>query len=89
MIDIKAFCSPLSARWIIRILEANPNEDSWVQLPRFFLRVLDIECLNFKFNFDDSVLFSREQSILLFYRQASEYYNKALVGLNIVYFQEH
>ena len=79
MIDIKAFCSSLSASWIIQILEANPDEDKWVQLPRFFLRVLDIERLNFAFNFDESVLFSGEQSILLFYRQALAYYNKALL----------
>ena len=70
MIDMKAFCSSLSASWIIRILEANPDEDNWVQLPRFFLEVLDIEGLNFKFNFDNSVLFSEMLRIPLFYRQA-------------------
>ena len=80
MIDMKAFCSSLSASWIIRILEANPDEDNWVQLPRFFLGVLDIEGLNFKFNFDDSVLFSEMLRILFFYRQALKYYNKVFVS---------
>ena len=80
MIDMKAFCSSLSASWIIRIIEANSDEDNWVQLPRFFLRILDTEGLNFKFNFDDSVLFSEMLRIPLFYRQALKYYNKALVS---------
>ena len=43
MIDIKAFCSSLSASWIIRILEANPDGDIWAQIPRFFLGILDIK----------------------------------------------
>ena len=51
-----------------------------VQLPRLFLRVLDIEGLNFRFNFDDSALFSEIRRIPLFYRQALKYYNKALVS---------
>ena len=76
---IKAFCHSLSASWIIRILEGNPDEDNWVQLPRFFLKMLDIEGLNFKFNFDESVSFPDAQRIPLFYRQAFTYYNKALV----------
>ena len=79
MINIKAFCHSLSASWIIRILEGNPDEDNWVQLPRFFLKMLDIEGLNFKFNFDESVSFPDAQRIPLFYRQAFTYYNKALV----------
>ena len=35
MINIKAFCHSLSASWIIRILEGNPDEDNFVQLPKF------------------------------------------------------
>ena len=81
VINTKAFCHSLvSASWIIRILEANPDEDNWVQLPRFFLKILDIEGLNFKFNFDESVSFPDAQRILVFHRQAFIYYNKALVS---------
>ena len=65
---------------IIRILEANPDEDDWIQIPRFFLRALDIKGLNFKFNFDDSVLFFEMRGIPLVYRQALKYYNRALVS---------
>ena len=79
MINTKAFCHSLLASWIIRILEGNPDEDNWVQLPRFLLKMLDIEGLNFKFNFDESVSFPDAQRIPLFYRQAFTYYNKALV----------
>ena len=42
--------------------------------------MLDIEGLNFKFNFDESVSFPDAQRIPLFYRQAFTYYNKALVS---------
>ena len=42
--------------------------------------MLDIEGLNFKFNFDESVSFPDVQRISLFYRQAFTYYNKALVS---------
>ena len=63
VINIKAFCHSLSASWIIRILEGNPDEDNWVQLPKFFLKMLDIEGLNFKFNFDESVSFPDDQRI--------------------------
>ena len=28
MIDMKTFCSSLSVSWIIRMLEANPDEDN-------------------------------------------------------------
>ena len=37
MIDTKLFFDSLHARWITRILEADPDGDSWVQIPRLLL----------------------------------------------------
>ena len=79
MIDVRVFCNSLSASWITRILEANPNQDSWVQLPRYSLDTVDIQGLYFRFNFDERVFFPDIQRIPLFYRQAFVNYNKAFV----------
>ena len=80
MIDVRVFCNSLSASWITRILEANPNQDSWVQLPRYFLGTVDIQGLYFRFNFDERVFFPDIQRIPLFYKQAFVNYNKAFVS---------
>ena len=79
MINVKAFLNALLANWITRILKADPNRDSWVQLPKQFLTIVDVEGLNLRYNFDDSGIFPEIQTIPRFYKLAFEYYNKAFV----------
>ena len=63
MINIQAFFNSLKASWIKRILMADPNKDNWVQLPAYFLKAIHIEGLNFRYNFDSSVVFTEITTI--------------------------
>ena len=80
MIDTKLFFDSLHARWITRILEADPDGDSWVQIPRLLLGSVRVDGYNMRFNFDESVCFSQVESLLSFYKNALQCFNKAYVS---------
>ena len=80
MINMQLFFNALSASWISRIQDADPNTCNWVQLPKIYLYKLDGQGLNFRFNFDESVIFADVENIPCFYKQAFQYYNKAFVS---------
>ena len=77
MINIQAFFNSLLASWIKRILRADPNKDNWVQLPIYFLNLVDIEGLNLRYNFDNSVVFPEIAALSKFYKKAFKCYNMA------------
>ena len=79
MIDTQLFFDSLIANWINRIVTADPNLHGWVQLARVFLKPFDLEGLNVKFNFDDSVLFPKIEELPSFYRRMLKCYNRAFV----------
>ena len=85
MINIQAFFNSLLASWIKRILRADPNKDNWVQLPIYFLKVVDIEGLNLRYNFDNSVVFPEIAVIPKFYKKAFKCYNMAFVSDKIYF----
>ena len=66
MIDTKLFFDSLHARWITRILEADPDGDSWVQIPRLLLGSVHVDGYNMRFNFDECVCFPQVESLLSF-----------------------
>ena len=86
MINIQAFFNSLLASWIKRILIADPNKDNWVQLPIYFLNVVDIEGLNLRYNFDNSVVFPEIAVIPKFYKIAFKCYNMAFAS-DKIYFE--
>ena len=45
-----------------------------------YLYKLDEQGLNFRFNFDESVIFADVENIPCFYKQAFKYYNKAFAS---------
>ena len=57
MINIRLVFNALKANWVNRIKEADPNADCWVQLPILFLKLFDINGLDIRFSFDDTVFF--------------------------------
>ena len=67
------------ANWVNRILDAEPNVHGWVQLPRLFLKPFDIDGLDVRYNFDDSVNFPRVESLPSYYKRMIKSFNKALV----------
>ena len=67
----------LKANWVNRIREADPNADCWVQLPKLFLKQFDINCLDIRFNFNDTVFFP---TIERFYNEMVKCYNKVFVN---------
>ena len=79
MIDLSSFFQSIKAQWVNRIVEANPAEDSWVQIPLFFFKTLDIDHSTLKYNFDDSVAFPQISQLPEFYAEAFRYYNSAYV----------
>ena len=79
MMNMQLFFNALKASWINRIQTADPNTCNWVQLPKIYLHKLDEQGLNFRFNFDESVIFDEVKDIPSFYKQAFKYYNKAFV----------
>ena len=79
MMDMQLFFNALKASWINRIQTADPNTCNWVQLPKIYLYKLDEQGLNFRFNFDESVIFDEVKDIPGFYKQPFKYYNKASV----------
>ena len=79
MMNMQLFVTALKASWINRIQTADPNTCNWVQLPKIYLYKLDEQGLNFRFNFDESVIFDELKEIPSFYKQAFKYYNKAFV----------
>ena len=80
MIDTKLFFDSLHARWITRILEADIDGDSWVQIPRLLLGSVHVDGYNMCFNFDESVCFPQVESLLSFYKNALQCFNKAYVS---------
>ena len=67
MVSIQAFFDSLLANWVNRILDAEPNEHGWVQLPILFLKLFDIDGLDVRYNFDDSVNFPIVESLPSYY----------------------
>ena len=67
------------ANWVNRILDAEPNVHLWVQLPRLFLKPVDIDGLDVKYNFDDSVNFPRVESPILL-KKNDHIFNKAVMA---------
>ena len=80
MINTKSFFDSLHARWITRILETDPNMNSWVQIPNILLGSLNIDGLNLRFNFDENVSFPQTELLPCFYKHALQYFNKAYVS---------
>ena len=79
MVNIQAFFDSLLANWVNRILDAEPNVHGWVQLPRLFLKPFDIDGLDVRYKFDDSVNFPRVESLPSYYKRMIKSFNKALV----------
>ena len=79
MIDTKSFFDSLHARWITRILETDADVNNWVQIPRLLLGSVHVDGYNMRFNFDESVCFPQVESLLSFYKNAVQCYNKAYV----------
>jgi len=77
MINTNLFFNSLHASWITRILEADASQNSWVQIPRLLLGSLDIDGLNPRFNYDESVLFPQTDLLPCFYKHVLECFNKA------------
>ena len=80
MINMQLFFNALKASWISRIQAADHNTCNWVQLPKIYLYKLDEQGLNFRFNFDESVIFEDVENIPCFYRQTFKYFNKAFAS---------
>ena len=80
MIDPHLFFNALKANWVNRIKEADPNADCWVQLPMLFLKQFDINGLDIRFNFDDTVFFPAVEHLPCFYKEMVKCYNKAFVN---------
>ena len=80
MIDTKLFFNSLHARWITRILEADTDGDSWVQIPRLLLGSVHVDGYNMRLNFDESVCFPQVESLLSFYKNALQCFSKAYVS---------
>ena len=78
MVHLKSFSMSLLARWVHRILQANPN-DAWVQLPNLYLKPLKEISQDLIFNFDDSVKFQLVDELPMFYSQVIKSFNKAYV----------
>lgn len=76
MIDTESFVTSILASWIPRILNADKNNDSWVQLPMFYLQHLLENKTGLLFNFDDSVQFNDIENLPAFYRNVVKCYNK-------------
>ena len=66
---MQLFFNALKASWISRIQAADPDTCNWVQLPKIYLYKLDEHRLNFRFNFDESVIFDEVENIPCFYKQ--------------------
>ena len=86
MIKIQAFFNSLLASWIKRILKTDPNKDNWVQLPVYFLNAVDMEGLNLRYNFDNSVVFPEIAALPKFYEKAFKCYSMAFVS-DEIYFE--
>ena len=80
MIDLRLFFNALKANWVNRIKEADPNAGCWVQLPMLFLKQFDINGLDIRFNFDDTVFFPAVEHLPCFYKEMVKCYNKAFVN---------
>ena len=76
---IQAFFDSLLANWVNRILDAERNVHGWVQLPRLFLKPFDIDGLDVRYKFDDSVNFPRVESLPSYYKRMIKSFNKAFV----------
>lgn len=61
------------------MLAANPEVHAWVQIPLKYFDVLIIGENNFRFNFDNSVVFSNANKLPRFYLEVFKAYNKAYV----------
>ena len=79
MIDTKSFFDSLHARWITRILETDADVNNWAQVPRLLLGSVHVDGYNMRFNFDESVCFPQVESLLSFYKNAVQCFNKAYV----------
>ena len=80
MIDTKSFFDSQHARWITRILETDADVNNWVQIPRLLLGLVHVDGYNMRFNFDESVCFPQVESLLSFYKNAVQCFNKAYVS---------
>ena len=60
------------AHWVNRIREADPHVDCWVQLPILFLKHFDINGLDIRFNFYDTVFFPAVERLPCFYKDHGE-----------------
>ena len=78
MIDVEEFFQSLSASWISRIQNADPNSHRWSQLAHYHLGKLDVDNYGPLYNFDKSVLFTELDVLPRFYRNAVINYNAAL-----------
>ena len=87
MVDIQSYLDSLSATWITRIRESDPNVDQWAQLPNIFLKSINTNDIGFVFNFDDTVVFKEVENIPSFYRRAVVCFNAAF-ACNRVEFEE-
>ena len=66
--------------WITRISETDRNMNSWVQLPGLLFRLLHIDGLYLRFNFDENVSFPQIELRQCFYKHALQCFNKAYVS---------
>lgn len=80
MVDIQLYINSLSATWISRLQESNPNIDQWAQLPNIFFNSININDIGFLFNFDDSIVFQEVEYLPEFYRQVVKCYNTAFAS---------
>ena len=68
-----------------RQLNETKNWDEKIQdiestrLPRLFLKPFDVDGLHVRYNFDDSVSFSRVESLPSYYKRMIKTFNKAFV----------
>ncbi len=77
MVDVQLYLNSLSASWISRIRESDPNSDQWVQIPNVYLKSIEIDDIGLLFNFDETVEFKNIENLPLFYKQAVRCYNTA------------
>jgi exonuclease III len=69
MIDVESYFHAIKAKWIHRITMANPDEQSWVQIPKNIFRELELCSETLLFNFDKTVNFDMINNLPQFYKE--------------------
>ena len=76
MIDLDSYFKAIKASWICKILTADPNEETWAQLPYLYFKDFFACNTTLRLNFDDNVTFS-DMNVPDFYREVIQAYNMA------------